>query len=303
MALDEFGTVLRARRLVRTVNPTTIPVPLGAYLEEAGAVLREQTDLGPDEPGFSFSGKGKHFICVNANDRLERQRFTVCHELAHIVLGLPSDHNALPWWSYAKRPLAEILCDVFAAELLLPCNLFERIVEESSVSLATVDALATRFLASVTATGSRFAWIVSTPCAFVLSEQGRVRYASRSKALRDANAWIPPRTDLPDGSLSERVRAGGSPPREEVDAALWFTDWERGGVLLEEARYLAQWDQTLTLLWFESEEVPQIKRDAGDYRWAHEGREDAEPRREDEEEFGLQELDGNLRWPSKKRRG
>ena len=33
------------------------------------------------------------------------------------------------------------------------------------------------------------------------------------------------------------------------------------GVLLEEAIHLEQWDQTLTLLWFEDEEVPQLCHD------------------------------------------
>ena len=86
--MDEFGAVLKARELVDKVNPTAIPVPVEAYVKEVEAVLRPQTDLGPDEPGWSFNNNGKHYICVNANDRPERQRFTVCHELAHIVLGL-----------------------------------------------------------------------------------------------------------------------------------------------------------------------------------------------------------------------
>lgn len=285
--MDEFGAVLKARALVGKVSPKAIPVPVEAYVEHIGAVLRPQTDLGPDEPGWSFVNDGKHFICVNANDRPERQRFTICHELAHIVLRLPSDHKALPWWSYAKRPPAEIWCDVFAAELLLPYGLFKPLAEEAPISLASVEDLAGRFLASNTATGSRYAAVVSTPCAFVLSEQGKVRYASRSTALRDANAWIAPRLDLPRGSASEKARAGGTAEGpEKVDADIWFSDWERGGVLLEEVRHLARWDQTLTLLWFEDEEIPSPKREL----------------REDEEELGLQELDGFLRWPSKKRR-
>jgi hypothetical protein len=298
MALDEFTVVLRARHFVNKVNPTTIPVSLDAYLQEVRAEFRIDTDLESDEAGWSFPGKRKHFIGVNANDRATRQRFTLCHELAHIVLGLPSDHKAQSWWSYAKRPLAEILCDVFAAELLLPYKLFQPVAEETQIGLATVDALAARFLASATATASRFAAVVSTPCAFVLSEQGQVRYASRSKALIDASAWIQPRTHLPRGSVSAKAREGAALDRAEVGADLWFSDWERGGVLLEETRYLAQWDQTLTLLWFESEEVPPLIRDRHERRGEPEGRE----LHEDEEEPGLEELDGTLRWPSKKRR-
>ena len=287
--MDEFAAVIKAREFVRKSNPVTVPVRVEAYVEEAKAVLRPQTDLGPDEPGWSFSSGGRHYICVNANDRPERQRFTICHELAHIVLGLKSEHNALQWWSYAKRPPGEIICDVFAAELLLPYGLFRPLVDGASVEMAKIDELAGRFVASLTATGSRFAAIHAEPCAFVLSEQGKVRYASRSNTLKEVYAWIQPRLDLPPGSLSEKVRAGevANGP-EKVDADVWFADWERGGVLIEEVRHFPHWDQTLTLLSFQDGEAPPAKK--------------REELREDEEELGLQELDGNLRWPSKKRR-
>jgi hypothetical protein len=288
MALDELSVVLKARALINKVSPSTFPVPIEAYIEHVGAVLRLDHDLGPDEPGWCFPKNGKHYICVNAKDSEERQRFTACHELAHIVLGLPSEHVELPWWSYAKRSPNEISCDVFAAELLLPYKLFKPLVEKVDMSLAAVDDLAERFVASTTATGSRFATLVSAPCAFVLSEQGKVRYASRSTALREANAWVQPRTPLPQGSLSARVRAGGAyDGPEETEADVWFKDWDRGGVLLEDARHFKQWDQTLALLWFEDEEVPPPK---------------GERREREEEEFGLAELDGTLPWPGKKRR-
>lgn len=64
--------------------------------------------------------------------------------------------------------------------------------------------------------------------------------------------------------------------------------------MLEEVRHLAQWDQTLTLLWFEDEKVPgrKIRNERGEIR-------------EDEENGDnslLKELDGQLRWPVKRRR-
>ena len=293
--MDEFQAVLKARELVRKVNPITIPVPVELYAREVGAVIRPQTDLGPDEAGYCFESKGKRFICINANDKPERQRFTACHEVARIRLRLPSQHSGITWWSYAKRPLAEILCDVFAAELLLPYDLFRPEADKSTIGLSSIDDLADQFQASVTATGSRYAAVVSTAVAFVLSEQGKVRYASRSKPLRDALAWIPPHLDLPEGSLSKKVHAGTSTETHDaVDADIWFCDWERGGTLLEEVRHLAQWDKTLTLLWFEDEEVPGRKfRDE---------RGQLHEEEENEDDALLKELDGRLRWPSKHRR-
>lgn len=288
MGMDEFVAITRARALVRKVNPATARAPVDAYVKAVGAQLRIESDLGPDEPGYSTLINGTHFICVNGNDREPRRRFTVFHEIAHIVLGLPSEHGAMPWWSYAKRSPNEIYCDVFAAELLLPIHLFQPRVELAEIGLSAISALAQEFAASHAATGARFAMAISAPCAFVLSEQGRVRYTSRSKTLREANAWIPPGRPLPAGSLSARLRAGGTADGSvEIAADLWFDGWRRGGSLLEEALHLNQWDQTLSLLWFADEEIPALDTDSG------------EPQ---EDEPLLRELDGVLPWPGKKRR-
>jgi hypothetical protein len=303
VALDEFSVVLKAREFVRKANITAAPVPLEPYLIAARATVREMADMAADEAGACFPmPDGTYRICVNAHDRVERRRFTVCHEIGHIVLGLRSDHKTQPWTT--GRPLPERLCDLFAAQLLLPDHLFEDVAEEAELSLAAIDALAERFVTSVTATGSRFAESVSTPCAFVLSHDGKVVHAARSKTLRDARAVIVRQIDLPIGSVSARARDGEVPKRQEIDAAHWFSDWENGGVLLEEARHLPQWDQTLTLLWFADGAVPSAsERVRREYRWDVEGRDATDPRRhDDDDELGLRELDGNLPWPSKSRR-
>lgn len=297
MAWDEFSVVLKAREFVRKANVTAIPAPLEPYLAAARATVREMADMAAGEAGTCFPmADGSYRICINANDRIERRRFTVCHEIGHIVLGLKSNHNTEPWTT--GRPLSERLCDHFAAELLLPGKLFEPAAESAPIGLTGIDALSQQFEASVTATGSRYADSVRTPCAFVLSHQGRVVYAARSRTLKDANAFIQPRTDLPSGSVSARARAGHNPLREEIDADVWFNNWERGGVLVEEARFLPQWDQGLTLLWFEDEEVPPLKRTVRPW---HRDIEEREPRDEQDED-GLKELDGHLRWQRKKRR-
>ena len=286
--MDEFSVVLRARTFVRETGSLGLPPSIEAYVQQIGGVLRHESGLPDDEPGYSFESNGKHFICVNDKDREERRRFTACHEIAHIVLGLPSDHSSMPWWSYAKRPKNEVLCDVFAAELLLPKQLFEPLVREEQIGLSAIDELGRGFLASATATGSRYAMVMDAPCAFVLAENGVVRYASRSKTLRDAGGWILPRMEVPPETLSAGLRAGSMETApDEVAADVWFSDWRRGGMVLEQARFLKPWDQTLTLLWFEDEEVPPLTRDTSDTK---------------DEEPLLREPDGILPWPGKRRR-
>jgi hypothetical protein len=300
MGLDEFSVVLKARQFIDDAGATGVPVHLEPYLKAARATSRELTDMAADEAGTCFPmSDGSYRICVNANDSIERRRFTICHEIAHIVLGLKSDHRTQAWTS--SRPLPERLCDLFAVELLLPAVLFKPAAEAAPIGFASIDALAKTFEASVTATGSRYADSVTTPCAFVLSHQGKVVYASRSKALRDARAIIPRHMELPCASISALSRAGTSSTTGEIDAADWFDAWERGGTLLEESRHLSQWDQTLTLIWFESEQVPSLEPTRKARRWASEGRETLDSREEDDE-FGLRELDGQLRWPGRSRR-
>lgn len=287
--MDELTVALTAREFVNQVGPISLPVSVVAYAAHIGATIKKAFDLGDGEDGFSaMKPNGKYGICVNGNQNDERQRFTVCHELAHIILGMPSEHRGGASWSYARRTPNEILCDVFAAELLLPYTLFKPLVDDVDPSLAAIDALAARCEASLLATGSRFAAMAGCPCAFVLAEGGTVRYSSPSAPLRAARGFIRPRLALPDGSIAKRCRDGyRSNGPEDVEADVWFEDWDRDAALQEDARHIAKYDQTIALLWFDDEDVPPQREDR---------------RRHEEEEFGLAELDGNLPWPGKNRR-
>ena len=249
-------------------------------------VLRCDPSLGPDEAGHTVVVAGKRCIIVNGNDRLERQRFTALHEVAHIVLELPTEHEN-GGSQFARRSPNETLCDVFAAELLLPCHLFRPLVEDSEFGFEAIEGLATDFVASLAATGSRFAVVCDRPCAFVLTQNGIIRYASRSTTLRETGGWIRPGQHVPGDSLAAQLHRSASVDGPiEVAATEWFEDWNRGGVLLEDARHFPRWKQTLSLLWFEDDRIPVSSGFVED----------------DDEDPGLRPLDGVLPWPGKSRR-
>lgn len=286
--MNEADAEFRARSVIRAVGPTSLPVPVERYAAHLGASISVEKDLPEGQSGFTVPLGGKKVICVNGNETAERQRFTICHELGHLELGLPTDHDSDPSSGVVKRTQNEMLCDVFASELLLPAELFRPLVMRTECNMEALDKLGRDCGASLSCVGSRFAAFAPMPCAFVFSLKGQVRYAMRSTSLRQAGGWIEPRTPIPVDSVSARARAGEpSDGPQEIAPDIWFSDWDRDGSLLEDARHLAKWDQTLTLLWFEDvEELPPARMGS-----ARQGEED-----------GLAELTGDLPWPGRRRR-
>ena len=292
--MDEFRTIVRAREFVRDAGNDSVPVDIERLATAAKARIKVAYDLADDESGQSTRFKGKHVIIVNGNHSEERQRFTVLHEIAHIVLGLPSQHHGTTLKTdvllrYGRRPEEEVLCDIFAAECLLPYDLFVRQVADRDISLDTVKSLAEEYKASLTATGSRFALNANEPCAFVLSEEGRTRYVSRSKYLSELKGWINSNVAVPQGSVAHRLIQSDSKTEDydELPTEVWFDGGIRNRPLVEEeAILLREWNQCLSLIWFDESLKPV--RD----RWDED--EDNEPL--------LKELDGTLPWPSKSRR-
>ncbi len=292
--MNESSTILSARRFLRDAGNESVPVDIGCLAAASNAKIKVAYDLADDESGQTTRLKGKHLIIVNGNHAEERQRFTVLHEIAHIMLGLPSRHHGSTLRTdmllrYGQRPREEVLCDVFAAECLLPHRPFARQVADMDISLNAVKSLAQEYKASLTATGSRFALNAREPCAFVLSEDGRIRYVSRSKYLNELKGWINFNASVPQGSVAQRL-IEGSPKIEDYDELptdVWFDGGIRNRPLVaEEAILLGNWNQCLSLIWFDESLMPARER------WNED--EEAEPL--------LQELDGTLSWPSRSRR-
>jgi Zn-dependent peptidase ImmA (M78 family) len=288
--VDEDEVQRIARAFVASVDATNIRHDLSPYVTAADAKVVEE-ELGEGESGYTITApNGTHVITINSLESPERQRFTVCHEIAHIILKLPSSHSDVPSWSYAKRHPNEIACDTFAAELLMPYAQWLALVPREEPSAALIQNMADQFGASFPAAGSRFASLSKTPAAFVTMDRGMIRHAARSASLRRINAWISPRSPIPPGSLAFRLRSVGvsAVQTEDVAQDVWFDDWPKGTDLREMARHYAKSDTTVSLLWFDEDELPEVEVTRFGVRM-----------RDDD---GLPELTGELPWPGKRRR-
>src|SRR5690554_1765832 len=91
--MGKSEVILRARQFFRSVGITSAPVDIDLLAAAVNAKITISTDLDDDESGYTFPFNNKHTIVINGKHREERRRFTALHEIAHIVLGIPSQHH------------------------------------------------------------------------------------------------------------------------------------------------------------------------------------------------------------------
>jgi len=290
--IDEVAIRTKARQFMVGLDLSNIDKDLSVYTRKANAKLGTE-EMGEGQSGYTMTKRdGSSFIIVNELERLERQRFSICHEVAHIVLGLKSDHKEMPAWSYAKRDENEIACDIFASELLMPFDAFKRDVDQEEPSFDLVERLRAKYVVSFAACASRLAAVTDYPCAFVIMDSSVIRYASRSKALRDLNAWIESKSPIPPGSVAHRLVEDGEWSGEDaaISQDVWLRDWPKGYDLTELAKHYPNYDETFALLWFEQDSGPDepVKNFSG------------VPLEHDD--GGLKELDGVMEFSKRTRR-
>jgi hypothetical protein len=107
--------------------------------------------------------------------------------------------------------------------------------------------------------------------------------------MRAQKGWISIGLAIPAGPLtSAKLKGSIEEGPIEIEANRWLENEKgKGRYLLEDVRLLNQWDQSLTLIWFDDADFLENPK------WSDEV---------NDEETGLRELNGNLPWPSKRRR-
>lgn len=150
-------------------------------------VLIEDTDEVFDGEGRIFPRRGKVVIQVKKGVVHERRRFTICHELAHTCFP-----DAYEFVRHRSSPTAEEeykrfenLCDVGAAELLLPHEDFAADLLQHEATMAKAVFLGGRYSASIDATLRRILALTSHNCAVAfLTDEAFKEYPALPGGLR-----------------------------------------------------------------------------------------------------------------------
>jgi Zn-dependent peptidase ImmA (M78 family) len=160
---DKAKARAAALRLIQEHGVRAAPVPIDRILRAAGVVVQ----YGPFDgelSGMAFIKDGKSIIGVNSLHASTRQRFTLAHELGHILLhrpvleasGVHVDKGSLRRDSLASAGVDdwEIEANNFAAELLMPEPLLAAALDGHNLDFedeGAVQALARKFKVSTMA--------------------------------------------------------------------------------------------------------------------------------------------------------
>ena len=141
-----------------------------------------------------------YVIKVNQNHNLARQNFSCAHEIGHNLLRelkIELDTEYIEYRTFNSQGCAEArakarerLCNVAAAELLMPEMVFNKYLSDFGVSVHSIERLASIFKVSIHTAAWRIAEISIEPC-IALRWQPWLR--TKSKGLRVAQRMGPGR--------------------------------------------------------------------------------------------------------------
>lgn len=138
-----------ARRFAETHFPEA-PEKLAAHL---GVLVRESPLDGCD--GWCLTLEGRTIIRINSNQSPGRKRFTLTHELGHLILGIPSVVGETYEEMLSSNSAEERRVNDLASELLMPTTVVQSVLPEVTVVAGDLKKLAKRANVSDLAAATR----------------------------------------------------------------------------------------------------------------------------------------------------
>jgi hypothetical protein len=204
-------------------------------------------------------------------DPPERQRFTLAHELKHVLVDVPgglireqdgvllhsdaTDAVGAGMWS-SNRDI-EATADQFASEFLMAESAFSQMLLGKPMSIASLGEVASAFGVSVTAAATKWASCSEGRCALLEIREGKLYRFVLSPGLRatprrsrwlDVKAKISPRTRTAAWLRGELDFGLGGVSR--IPAAEWLQGASAGQELCEDVLHVPLGDRLYALIWF-----------------------------------------------------
>jgi Zn-dependent peptidase ImmA (M78 family) len=199
-----------AEQVLRQIDPHWKPPPYDPFLIAQALGIRCQAVEAPWlEDAMILVQEGQPTILYRPERTPVRTRFNIFHELAHTLFPEYQYNNLYRRTSrprlFEPEGQLEYLCDVAAAEFLMPLELFQKDLEQTGFGARAVPGLCARYGASMEAVCLRMVETNTRLCALALLEHWRperksrqagpqvlVTYAAPTESFRRAGFYLPP---------------------------------------------------------------------------------------------------------------
>lgn len=223
-----------------------------------GAFYQEKPLKGKEAEIVSFGGRS--IITLNSDIQFEgKKRFAAAHELGHYEMHrnltpliVDSESDLLSWY---KGGIQEIEANEFAAEFLMPSEVFYKECTGKKFSPKLIEELAQRFQVSKTAAILRFVKRGRHPICVVCCENNKMKWW---KASSDFRYFLQFERDKnpPTGSVAYEVFTSGKVYQGDESAQdIWRSDWfilrdeERDSRFFEYCLYARSYGYTISIIW------------------------------------------------------
>jgi hypothetical protein len=224
-------------RFWQDYGPNTYPLDIDLLIEEVIQSSSYNASLKTKGGPFdSFEGclfrvekTDRWNILINENMANKRRlRFTHAHELGHFMCHreLQDQFEDSPDTLNDFQQEIEAEANTFASWLLMPANIVRDEFDQSSWTVDTLRKLGNRFECSLQASGLRFAEITSKPIAFVVSRDGMILWATKSRSAPYLKAFCMG-DELPSGSHAAKLAASSKLYFGHFDSGYAWNEYHR----------------------------------------------------------------------------
>jgi Zn-dependent peptidase ImmA (M78 family) len=189
---------------------------------------------------------------------VERRRFTVAHEIGHFILhsgGFIDRTDTGKTFGIWNDKSEEAEANTYAAELLLPRQLFVPKIKGKAPSIGLIEKVASDFQTSRLATAVQYIHYTNEAVALVVSHGWDIEWARKAK---DFWPRIKSGKVSPDSAAGERLAniRGDTGRMVRTPAYAWLENFDDkpSKDVKEDSIYLDYYDRTVTLLWWDDDE-------------------------------------------------
>lgn len=218
----------------------------------------EVKELTGSEGRITHNGRNAVIAIDKKITNIHRKNFIIAHELGHFRL-----HNnaskvfvceGIDFFSWQKLDDRETEANIFAAELLMPTQLFQNYTKGKKLNIDLIKDTAEYFNTSITSTIVRYAKIGNHPCAMVFCQNGKILWAVINEIFPlkfiSLNKPVNSLSYSSDYFLGNEIPLGP----ELIPCDAWFRNdyrFQPNTMIIEQCFPLPKYNAVICLLWFD----------------------------------------------------